>query len=614
MSNLLVCRRELEACLKRGFLLNGFLLRGPILAVLILFSIAGFAQNSSSSKFDGPAELPRAYVRSALADTPANGKALTAKDSNELQAALEKAQCGDRILLSAGAQFVGNFKFPAKNCDDNHWVIVRTDAEDSALPVEGSRVTPCYAGVASLPGRPAYSCPAHKNVMAALVSNAKNQGPVEFEEDANHYRLLGLEITRNVHGSVVYNLVVMRGKGGVHHLIFDRDWIHGTAQDETTRGIALGGSTDVAVVDSYFSDFHCVAATGACVDSQTISGGLGDSPMGPYKILNNFLEASGENIMFGGGEATLTPADIEIRGNHLFKPLIWKQGSERFVGGTSGKPFIVKNLFELKNAQRVLFEDNVIENVWGGFTQAGFAILLTPKNQNNKCPACKTTDVTIRFCRVSRMASGLVMGTGLSDAGGAASGGGRYSIHDVVFDDIDGKTYGGFGALFQVASTSPALRDVSIEHVTGFPPTALFIIGVDKDREKIANFNFSNNLVGVGENDFFSTGGGPKNCAFQPRAQGPEGVLKNCFASVNFTRNAFVGSPGGWPKENFAPGNFSAVQMNDFRQGKGGDYRLCAEKNPSACKKESPLHKAGSDGKDLGADIDAIQAATKGVE
>jgi hypothetical protein len=206
------------------------------------------------------------------------------------------------------------------------------------------------------------------------------------------------------------------------------------------------------------------------------------------------------------------------------------------------------------------------------------------------------------------------MGTGLSDAGGAASGGGRYSIHDVVFDDIEGKALGGFGALFEIASTSPALRDIAIDHVTGFPPAALFIIGVDLDREKIVNFNFTNNLVSAGENDFFSTGGGPKNCAFQAKREGPEGVLKSCFASVNFAHNAFVGSPGGWPKGNFTPENPSAVQMKDFRQGKGGDYRLCAEKQPSGCKKEPPLRKAGSDGKDLGANIDAIHSALEGVE
>ncbi len=590
----------------------------PSLTFLLAFltSVASLAtaQNSSPAMFDGPAELPRVYVRSRMSDTPASGQVLNVKDSAELQSALENAQCGDRILLSAGMHFVGNFKFPAKNCDDIHWVIVRTSAPDSALPSEGTRLTPCYAGVASLPGRPAYACASPKNVMAALVSNEKNRGPIEFEEGANHYRLLGLEITRNIPGSVVYDLVGMRGKGTAHHLVFDRDWIHGTAQDETTRGIALGGSSDVAIVDSYFSDFHCVAATGTCVDAQTISGGLGDNPMGPYKIVNNFLEASGENLMFGGGEATVSPTDIEIRRNHLFKPRIWKQGSEGFVGGASGKPFIVKNLFELKNAQRVLFEDNILENVWGGFTQKGFAILLTPKNQNNHCPNCKVTDVTLRFCRVHHAASGLVMGNGLSDAGGAASAGARYSIHDVVFDDIDGKAYGGLGALFEANSISPALRDVNIDHVTGLPPTALFIIGVDVDREKIFNFNFTNNLVGVGDNDFFSAGGGPRNCAFQPKIQGPEGVLKSCFSSFNVTHNAFIGSAGGWPKGNFTPKNSAAAQMRDFREGNGGDYRLCEAKDSANCKKESPFRSGGTDGKDLGADIEAIQVRTDKVE
>jgi hypothetical protein len=535
------------------------------------------------------------------------------KDGGELQSALETAHCGDRILLQSGARFVGNFKFPAKDCDDAHWIMVRTSADDSTLPPEGTRISPCYAGIASLPGRPAYACSSPKNVMAKLVSTARDAPTVTLEEGANHYRFVGLEITRES-PDVIYNIILMLGKGTNHHLVFDRDWIHGTAQDETTRGIALGTSTYVAVVDSYFTDFHCVAATGSCTDAQTIAGGLGDFPMGPYKIVNNFLEASGENVMFGGGPATLSPSDIEIRRNHLFKPLTWKLGSEGFVGGRSGKPFIVKNLFELKNAQRVLFEGNILENAWGGFTQTGFAILLTPKNQSNRCPLCKTTDLTIRFCRVSHAANGMQMGTGLSDAGGAASGGERYSIHDIVFDDLDAKSYGGFGALFQITSKMPTLRDVSIDHVTGFPPTALFILGADVDREKIINFSFTNNLVGVGSNEIIPTGGGPKNCSFQPKRQGPAGVLKSCFASFTFTHNALVGSAGGWPDGNFTPGDASAVRMQNFRQGNGGDYRLCGEKDVGNCKKASPFRKAGSDGKDLGADFDAIKAATEGVE
>jgi hypothetical protein len=585
---------------------------GAGLMLLFCWTLGGFTQTSGKANFDGPAELPRVYVSSQLSDTPAPGKTLFAKDGAELQWALDAAHCGDKILLQAGARFAGNFMFPAKPCDDSHWIIVRSSADDSALPLEGTRITPCYADVASLPGRPAYACPSPKHVMATLISTGKNGQPMILEDGANHYRFLGLELTRESPG-LVYNVVFMKGKGTNHHLVFDRDWIHGTAQDETNRGIALGSSRYVAVVDSYFTDFHCVAVTGACGDSQAIAGGLGDYPMGPYKIVNNFLEAAGENVMFGGGPATVTPADIEIRRNHFFKPWTWQQGSEGFVGGASGRPFIVKNLFEVKNAERVLLEGNIFENVWSGFSQTGFAILFTPKNQNNHCAACKTTDITLRMSRVRHAANGLVMGTGLSDAGGAASGGGRYSIHDVVFDDIGGKAYGGLGALFQVTSTIPALRDISIDHVTGFPPTALFIMGVNVEHEKIVNFSFTNNLVGTGENDIFPTGGGARNCAFQPRRQGPAGVLKSCFASFNFTHNALIGSGGGWPAGNFTPKDAGAVYMQDFRQSQGGDYRLCREPGKS-CKKKSPFAGAGSDGKDLGADMDAVRTATEGVE
>ena len=99
--------------------------------------------------------------------------------------------------------------------------------------------------------------------------------------------------------------------------------------------------------------------------------------MGPYKIADNFLEAAGENILFGGGGAAATPADIQISHNHMFKPTTWMKGQAGYIGGTTGNPFIVKNLFELKNAQRVLIEGNIMENSWGGFTQVGFAIVLT---------------------------------------------------------------------------------------------------------------------------------------------------------------------------------------------------------------------------------------------
>ena len=88
------------------------------------------------------------------------------------------------------------------------------------------------------------------------------------------------------------------------------------------------------------------------------------------------------------------------------------KGQPGYVGGADGNPFIVKNLFELKNAQRVLLDGNIMENTWGGFSQAGFAILLTPKNQAGAkgvhlCPVCQVTDVTVRNTTISHVGGGL---------------------------------------------------------------------------------------------------------------------------------------------------------------------------------------------------------------
>jgi len=581
----------------------------------LLISPAACAQSDSSAplpsstsaakgEFDGPAELPREHVSSSLSATPAPGKTVLLRAGDDLAQALAHASCGDTIQLQAGATFTGKFLLPDKHCDDSHWIILRTSAADSKLPPEGTRITPCYAGVASLPGRPPFNCATTENVMAKIESDTKGgAGPITFAEGAGHYRFLGLEITRAPAPVVVHNVIGPNGQA--HHLIFDRVWIHGTPQDETARGIMLSHTRYVAVVDSFFTDFHCVAKTGSCVDSQAVSGGLGDDPMGPFKIVNNFLEAAGEVIIFGGGAATTAPTDVEIRHNHFFRPTTWKPGAPNFVGGRDGHPFIVKNIFELKNAQRVLLEGNLMENVWGGFSQAGFAILLTPKNQNNKCPACRVNDVTIRYNRVAHMASGMQIGNGLSDAGGASADGGRYSIHDVLFEDIAGEVAGGNGVFAQISATGPPLHDLNLNHLTAFPPRVLFNLGVRMSIPKISNFVFTNSIVSIGMLEVTSTGGGAENCAFQPQRQGMAGLLGSCFTNATVTHNAVVGGGKNWPKGNLAIKNVQAVGFAAAEKDRVVDFHLQPQ---SRCKA------AGTDGKDLGADLEAIENATSGAD
>jgi hypothetical protein len=374
----------------------------------------------------------------------------------------------------------------------------------------------------------------------------------------------------------------------------------------------MSAMTYVAVVDSYFSDFHCVAVTGACTDSQAVASGGGDYPEGPFKIENNFLEAAGENVIFGGRPAKTTPTDIEIRGNHLFKPMTWMPGQPGFVGGVSGHPFIVKNHFEIKNAQRVLFENNLLENNWGGFSQAGFSILLTPKNQENKCPICLATDVTIRNIKIVNVGSVFQIANALSDAGGASSGGERYSIHDVLVDGVHEKDYQGFGLFAMIISVGPPLHDVRIEHVTASSVPRFLISFLATNPQKMANFTFANNILGSEQNNQIgSAGGGPANCAFQPERQGPEGVFKNCFQNSTFTHNLIVGG-SGWPAGNIMVKDFGAAGVRLGPEGDANRYRLCRQKD-EGCKKRSPAIGAGTDGKDIGADVDAIEKTMKGI-
>ena len=550
--------------------------------------------------FDGPAELPRIYVQSALADTPASRQVRVVKEGDDLQDAIDNAKCGDTLKLQAGATFRGLFRLPDKHCDDSHWIILRTSAPDSSLPPEGTRITPCYAGVAALPGRPDFHCASVRNVMAKIEFDAKSDnGPILLSPGANHYRLIGLEITRAKPGAHMRHLV--QPEGTAQNLIFDRLWLHGTAQDETKGGVHLSGTTYVAVVDSYFSDFHCIAMRGSCTDAQAINGGGGDAPGGPYKIVNNFLEASGENIMFGGAPGTTTPADLEIRHNHLFKPISWKPGRPDFVGSAGNDPFIVKNHFELKNAQRVLFEGNVLENVWGGFTQTGFSILLTPVNQSNVCPLCRVTDVTIRYNKIIHCASVLQFANALNKFGTSAAAGERYSIHDLVVDDIDDEAYKGFGNFLTIVSITQPIKDVLIDHVTAFPPKALITILNGADRAKLANFKVTNNVFTAGVRQIASAGGGRNNCASVP-GNHPADLWNSCFANSAFSRNMIIDGKGAWPPDNVVV-DARAAGIPDSRPVNASQYRPCSKKGKAACKNLSRV----------GADIDAIEKAIAGV-
>jgi hypothetical protein len=76
-------------------------------------------------------------------------------------------------------------------------------------------------------------------------------------------------------------------------------------------------------------------------------------------------------------------------------------------------------------------------------------------------------------------------------------------------------------------------------------------------------------------------------------------TLSTYYTGYVFARNVLVGgNPSQYPAGNFFP---SSLAQAGFVNYAGGNYRLAAS---------SPYKNAGTDGKDIGADIDSIFAAT----
>jgi hypothetical protein len=224
--------------------------------------------------------------------------------------------------------------------------------------------------------------------------------------------------------------------------VFDRIYVHGDPTAGQKRGIALNSGL-TQIINSYISDIKAVGQ-----DSQAIAGWNGT---GPYVIENNYLEAAGENLLFGGADphvADLVPSDIVVRNNVMSKPLEWRDSKWQ-----------VKNAFELKNARRVLVEGNVFEHVWAA-AQTGFAVLFTVRNQDGRAPWSVIEDVTFHY-NVIRRAAGAINITGYDDNHPSRQTRRIRIAHNLMYDI--GTGWGGRGHLLMIGH-SPS--DVVFEHNT----------------------------------------------------------------------------------------------------------------------------------------------------
>lgn len=461
------------------------------------------------------------------------GNIITVKAGGNFQDALNRAKSGDIIQLQAGATFSGNFTLPNRTGSD--FIIVRTTASDAQLPAADTRLDPKkYAAVL-----PKLISPSDEPVISAA-------------NGAHHYRFIGIDFgaTKGGVGNIIKIGTTEEKKieDLPHHLEFDRVYIHGSPTEGQRRGIAANGKF-IRILNSYICDIKREGE-----ESQAIAAWATD---GPIEIINNYLEAASQSILFGGADSAmkLVPADCLIKDNWMNKPEEWH-----------GQKWLVKNIFEIKFGRRMKIENNLLSNNWVN-GQDGTAILFHTRSADTG-DATITEDIefTNNILRNSDNA--------VSIYGPEGKGGHHLTIRNNIFEEIGTKNPENNGRFLK----SSAWDGVIIENNTVINTGSI----ASCYDAPVRGFVFRNNIVSA--NEYGMKGDGV--------ASGQQTISKY-FPGGDVSYNAIIGGDAAaYGIKNLYP---VSIKQLGFTNAAGNEYAL---------RSDSPLRTKGFQGKMIGADLD----------
>ena len=249
----------------------------------------------------------------------------------------------------------------------------------------------------------------------------------------------------------------------------------------------------------------------------------------------------------------------------------------------TGTRWAVKNLFELKLGQRVRVHGNLMEHAWQE-SQTGFAVLLTPRNQDATSPWIAVRDVTFTGNLVRHAGAGVQIEG--YDTNATSEQTRRITIAQNIFDDISASAWGGSGRWIQIGN-GPS--DLTVDHNTVLHDgQAIYVYGGSYGAEMtVANLRFTNNLL---KHNTYGIMG-------NARAYGTD-TLTAYFPGALVQRNTFAGGsaaryPAGneFPTVAFWQGQFVDVTASNFALIASSRYRA-----------------SGTDALDLGAPVAQVEA------
>ncbi len=429
--------------------------------------------------------------------------------------------------------------------------------------------------------------------MARIQSAGFNAPAVTTSDGTHHWRFQGIEFytAGNVQGGLI-----RLGQGNIdqnqysqqpHHILFDRIVSHGSATlSGVRRGLEPSGYA-IAMVDSTIYQIG---------DSTFDSQGVGSyNSQGQQSYINNQIEATTENVIFGGavgGIEGIVPEDIEFRGNYFSKPLSWKADDPAY----GGIDWSIKNSFELKYGRRVVIDGNFLFRNWAD-SQTGEQMLFNSSYDSGD-QSQQTQDIQITNNRLSSAQAGF------NFAGGGFPGIDqmeRILIYNNFIDDMDvnhwstGGGGGAFGHFYSVRELT-IMRNTSLNAVNGNRLIAF-------SNMRAGGFFFRDNIGVNGDYGVLGDGGNfgtPALTRYTPGAVFTKSVIIGAqsagipYPTGNYVSTATVSGVG-----------FTSISGSSPFSTTGGVYSLTTG---------STFHNAASDStSDPGVDWTAYTDALRGV-